>query len=195
MRHSRPPNLKEKLVGNEKPKIRLCSVIGSGGHTTEMLAVMEQLGEHYSNRVYIVADTDRLGETKVLHFERSRASGTFEIVYVPRSREVGQSYFTSVYTTIRAILYSFMIIWQARPDVLLCNGPGTCLPICIVAFLYDLFRLRNTRIFFIESTCRVKSLSLTAIILYHLRIPDSILVQWPDLVKLYPRTEYIGRLS
>jgi len=47
---------------------------------------------------------------------------------------------------------------------------------------------------FVESVCRVRSLSLTGHILYGLRACHTLLVQWPELQELYPRTRYIGRL-
>jgi hypothetical protein len=52
-----------------------------------------------------------------------------------RSRQVGQSYITSFFTTIWAILFSFKLVWSYQPDIILANGPGTCLPICFSAFL------------------------------------------------------------
>jgi beta-1,4-N-acetylglucosaminyltransferase len=48
------------------------------------------------------------------------------------------------------------------------------------------------KIVFVESICRVQSLSLTGKILQYL--PVHILVQWPQLTKLSPKTEYIGKL-
>lgn len=52
----------------------------------------------------------------------------------------------------------------------------------------------STKIIFIESMCRVKSLSLTALILYYSNMFSEILVQWPELKEKYPRVKYIGRL-
>jgi len=46
---------------------------------------------------------------------------------------------------------------------------------------------------FIESGCRVERLSLSGLILYHLRLCDSFLVQWEALRARYPRAECIGR--
>jgi len=44
---------------------------------------------------------------------------------------------------------------------------------------------------FVESVCRVTSLSLTGTVLQY--IADEALVQWPDLAGKYPRTKYIGK--
>lgn len=67
---------------------------------------------------------------------------------------------------------------------------GTCVPLCLVAFVYKLFGVMNTEIIFVESFCRVQKLSLTGRILYH--IADKFIVLWPDLVHNYPRAEYLG---
>lgn len=54
--------LEPKLRGR---KIHLLTVIGSGGHTTEMLKLMDSLGSRYSPRTYVIATTDRFGRKKV----------------------------------------------------------------------------------------------------------------------------------
>lgn len=50
------------------------------------------------------------------------------------------------------------------------------------------------QIVYIESIARVKSLSLSGNILYHLRIADLFLVQWPVLQEIYPWSKHCGRL-
>lgn len=79
--------------------------------------------------------------------------------------------------------------------MLLCNGPGTCIPICFVTALFDLIRLQDTRIVFIESVCRVKKLSLTGYLLYYMHITDLFFVHWDDLAKKYPRSKLISRTA
>uniref|UniRef100_A0AC34GVS0 UDP-N-acetylglucosamine transferase subunit ALG14 n=1 Tax=Panagrolaimus sp. ES5 TaxID=591445 RepID=A0AC34GVS0_9BILA len=208
------PNLSENKNGNKKlcdvisagEKVSLCAVIGSGGHTGEMSTLLLQLNSDlFIPRHYVVAETDKMGIDKVMEIEKElyakqknhsmKADEIFTVTKIPRSREVGQSYFSSIFTTLWAIFSSILAVWRLKPDIIICNGPGTCIPICLIAFFFDLIRLRNTRIIFVESVCRVKTLSLSGKILYTLRIADIFLVQWEDLVKLYPRAEYIGILN
>lgn len=61
----------------------------------------------------------------------SNVLNTFKVFRVPRSREVRQSYISSVFSTLRASLHAFPLVFTERPDLLLCNGPGTCIPICV----------------------------------------------------------------
>lgn len=40
-----------------------------------------------------------------------------DLYAIPRSRHVGQSYFTSIFTTLRSMLYGAAMVWQLKPDV------------------------------------------------------------------------------
>ena len=51
---------------------------------------------------------------------------------------------------------------------------------------------RPVHVTFVESVCRVRSLSLSGQILY--RLADDVIVQWPELLQRYPRALYMGRL-
>jgi len=96
---------------------------------------------------------------------------------------VGQSYFTSIFTTIYSILYTaHIVLIQTQPDLLLLNGPGTCLPIALWTFIARVMGLCQGNIVFCESFCRVKSLSLTGNILRKMGIVDLFLVHWPELL-------------
>uniref|UniRef100_A0A915PR32 UDP-N-acetylglucosamine transferase subunit ALG14 n=1 Tax=Setaria digitata TaxID=48799 RepID=A0A915PR32_9BILA len=166
---------------------RICSVLGSGGHTAELLSIMSAFKDQFGYRVYVVADTDQLSEQRVMDFEKPENLRNFRVVRMSRSREVKQSYITSIFTTVWACVECLLLMWRIRPDIVLCNGPGVCLPICFASALFDLLRLRNIRLFYVESLCRVKKLSLTGQILYQTRIPDIFFVHWQDLVERYPR--------
>lgn len=48
------------------------SGVFSGGHTTEILRLMESLSAAYTPRHYVIADTDRMSEEKICTFESSK---------------------------------------------------------------------------------------------------------------------------
>ena len=62
------------------------------------------------------------------------------------SREVKQSWLSTVFSTLKAILYAIPIIYEDRPDLLLLNGPGTCIPIVIAALLLQLTTSHDVKI-------------------------------------------------
>ncbi|KAL5724317.1 N-acetylglucosaminyldiphosphodolichol N-acetylglucosaminyltransferase [Ranunculus cassubicifolius] len=178
-------------------------ILGSGGHTAEMLNLLSILHkDRFTPRVYIAAATDKMSLEKARVMETSlvdqtdadKATKAPQFMQIYRSREVGQSYLTSVGTTIFAILHALLLMIQVRPQVILCNGPGTCVPLCIIAFLFKVIGIRWSSIFYVESIARVKRLSLSGLLLYKLRIADQFYVQWPQLQKQYPRSHYVGCL-
>ncbi|XP_051910273.1 UDP-N-acetylglucosamine transferase subunit ALG14 homolog [Hippocampus zosterae] len=188
-------NGKHCKPGN-KGRITLLVVAGSGGHTTEILRLMKSLSSAYSPRFYVIADTDRMSEERIRTFEKSNhllySDPQFTIHRIPRSREVHQSWASSVFSTLNAQFYSIHVIFRLRPDVVLCNGPGTCVPLCVAGLLLGILGIKKVLIVFIESICRVESLSLTGRILYH--FADYFFVQWVSLRNNYPKSIFLGRL-
>ncbi|XP_057449758.1 uncharacterized protein LOC130741015 isoform X2 [Lotus japonicus] len=195
-------------------------VLGSGGHTAEMLNLLKALQrERFSPRFYVAAATDNMslekaqeleiGTSKVFHNgkelkkisrtqRRLHLNGTnfTDNVYymkISRSREVGQSYITSVWTTLVAMVHARRLMIEIKPQIL-CNGPGTCIPLCAIAFIFKVLGIRWSSVFYIESIARVRRLSLSGLLLYKLRIADQLFVQWPQLQRQYPRATYVGRL-
>ncbi|CAH8306386.1 unnamed protein product [Eruca vesicaria subsp. sativa] len=178
-------------------------VLGSGGHTAEMLSLLSVLRmDRFTPRFYIAAATDNMSLHKARSFEHSLADdkpavkedSSLQYTQIYRSREVGQSYVTSVWTTILATLHALWLMIRIRPQVILCNGPGTCIPLCLIAFLFKVLGIRWSSIFYVESVARVKKLSLSGLLLYKLRIADQFFVQWPQLQNKYPRAHYVGCL-
>uniref|UniRef100_UPI00398E77DD UDP-N-acetylglucosamine transferase subunit ALG14 isoform X1 n=1 Tax=Pristiophorus japonicus TaxID=55135 RepID=UPI00398E77DD len=53
-------------------------VLGSGGHTTEILRLMNSLSASYAPRHYVIANTDRMSEEKVRFFEAVRTEENTE---------------------------------------------------------------------------------------------------------------------
>ncbi|XP_023552178.1 UDP-N-acetylglucosamine transferase subunit ALG14-like [Cucurbita pepo subsp. pepo] len=177
-------------------------VLGSGGHTAEMLNVLSELQKDlFAPRFYIAAATDNMSLQKARTYENQLADKTgaevdkiAQFMQIYRSREVGQSYFTSVWTTLIATLHALWLMLKLRPQVILCNGPGTCIPLCVIAFIFKVLGIRWSSIFYVESIARVKRLSLSGLILYKLYMADQFFVQWPQLQRLYPRARYVGCL-
>ena len=184
----------QKTTAFEKKSCPVMIVFGSGGHTAEMLQLLSSLSlDRYGPFSYIISRTDSTSEKRAKSSGIVPSSSHFESI--PRSREVGQSYFTAFFMTIWAIIVSFELMWRLRPKLLLVNGPGTCLPLCLAAVILKWLRLLNVKIVFVESACRVQSLSVTGKILYYGRLADSVMVQWKLLTKKYPRSEFVGLLS
>lgn len=168
-------------------------VLGSGGHTTEICMMTQRLDSRYYHPIVYckaITDTtslDRVRESrKQIHHDNN--DDDIIVCYdIPRSREVGQSFVSSFFTTIYAIVSSFQLIYRIRPNLLICNGPGTCLPILLVVLCYRILLWWDCPIIFIESYCRVTSLSLTGLIIYQCALCDIFIVHWSELQQHYPQ--------
>jgi len=212
-------------VSNALQGKRAMIVLGSGGHTSEMMTLLTSVPRDAPEKIsFVIAATDVTSEKRMRaydarirseqrqlrrHQSKSARAHSLsedndsdpatwgaltEYITIPRAREVGQSYFTSIFTTLYALAFSLWIVIRTRPHVIITNGPGTAVPICWAGFVF--LRLLGFRsypvILFVESYARVKKLSLTGMLLYP--IASRFLVQWPHLAKKYPLTEYVGQL-
>ncbi|XP_031163655.1 UDP-N-acetylglucosamine transferase subunit ALG14 homolog isoform X2 [Sander lucioperca] len=145
------PNYKPGTKG----PVAVLVVAGSGGHTTEILRLMESLSAAYSPRHYVIADTDTMSEEKICTFESSKQRLDSE-------------------------------------SQVLCNGPGTCVPLCVAGLLLGILGMKKVLLVYVESICRVQTLSLTGKILYP--ISDYFFVQWSSLRDKYPKSIFLGRI-
>merc|ERR1712146_388015 len=112
--------------------------------------------------------------------------------YIPRSRDVGQAWSSSAVSFVKALLYCLGLVWRLRPQVVLVNGPGTCVPVAYAALLFELLVGRKVVLIFIESFCRTRSLSFTGKLLYP--FCDAFVVQWERLAQKYYKAQYCGVL-
>jgi UDP-N-acetylglucosamine transferase subunit ALG13 len=185
-------------------------VLGSGGHTAEMLSLLRTVEvERLGRRVYAVAASDWDGESSshqhALRFERERGAdpADFDIVAIPRARHVRQSWLTTPFTTALALLSSARLVWIRLPPiaVLLCNGPGTCLPLVAACHLRSTLRRlvgrSRTAVCFFESFACVHRLSLTGRILRALGMvtPGLFFAHWPELARRHRDITYPGRFA
>ena len=111
-------------------------VFGSGGHTTEMLHMLEGLKvEKYGRVVFIVGHSDKWSMTKLQSFldESQLSKVTIEKLF--RAREVKQSYLSSIWTTLLGLAHSCLVVARHRPDLIVTNGPGTAVPLCYASFI------------------------------------------------------------
>ncbi|KAI8590271.1 asparagine-linked glycosylation 14 [Geranomyces variabilis] len=173
----------------------LCVILGSGGHTTEMLRMMKTLPPRFTRRHYVVAESDLGSKGKAIAFETSRGAEQgidYFIEMIPRARQVHQSYLTTPISFLRASVASLGLLHRIRPSLILSNGPGTALPVLLLAFLPRIVMGASfgPRLIYVESWARVRTLSLTGKLSWW--FVDRFLVQWP--FEGLKGVEFIGRV-
>ncbi len=161
----------------EKPIVMV--VLGSGGHTAQMIRLTQVLSPFYDFE-YVINDDDNSSAKKI------RFPG--KIYVIPRPRRVyDKSVLRSICLTFYSIAMSFSVIRNSKAGALVSSGPGLAVPLFIWAVLFKKKRI------FVESWSRVTTKSVTGGICYHLS--NLFFVQWPDLLEAYPKAIYVGRLG
>merc|ERR1712154_410673 len=106
---------------------------------------------------------------------------------------VHQSWISTIFTTLYSFIESFTWVLTLSPDVIISNGPGTCIPVLLCGLLMRAFFIKpKIKLIFLESFCRVDHLSLSGKIAY--TFVNVFIVQWPQLIDKYPKAKYIGRI-
>ncbi|EST09223.1 Oligosaccharide biosynthesis protein Alg14-like protein [Kalmanozyma brasiliensis GHG001] len=193
---------KQQQTDLKKTASDKCTVgvfLGSGGHTTELLQLVSALPtDRYTRRIYLVSSGDRFSLEKANELERKLSSSTAssdkpqpspasKVIRIPRAREVHQSFLTTPFSLTRSIAFCIDHV-ALRPlvrsqtdgvlaDVILMNGPGTCVPIVAAVYLLRILGRRSPKLVYVESFARVKSFSLTAKLIRP--FVDRFILQWP----------------
>lgn len=160
-----------------KPKLMI--VLGSGGHTNQMIRLTEMLHDSYDFE-YVVSDDDDKSVKKII------LQGDVHVITRPR-RYYDKSVIRSVFLTTRSTLESFGIIMNSKSVGVVSAGTSLTVPLFLWASLFGRKRI------YIESWSRVNTTSAAGKICYYLS--DLFFVQWPELSKRYPKAIYAGRLG
>jgi len=152
-------------------------VLGEGGHTTEILKLVDLLGPiyHYS---YLIPIHDHTSKGKI------KMVGPVYRANLPRGKR--SNLLTTLKDCFMCSVQQFRILLRAQPAAILSAGAGIAVPISIFG------RLLGAKIIYVETACRVRMLSVTGRILYC--IAHLFFVQWESLVAQYPKAIYAGRL-
>ena len=157
--------------------MRLLIVLGSGGHTKEMIRLVDLLGPRYEY-CYLVAADDELSLQKI------KLPGPVYRVIRPRWKNT--SWPVAGLRTLWSSLQALWVLVRLRPQTILSTGPGVAVPASVLS------RLLGVKVVYIETGSRIFALSASGKILY--RFADLFFVQWPELLPLCPKAVYAGRL-
>lgn len=202
------------------PAVHYLYVLGSGGHTTEMVALIRLSFRPNRNqhRRYIITHGDQHSQDREKDLESlihkscpDGSGGTYDTFMVTRARKVYQSYITSVYSSLRCaldILAALTGIPAQRagevhaagfrfPHVIVTNGPGTGFIVGLMAHVLKILYLvpeDRLKIIFVETWARTHNLGLTGKLFYWTGITDLFVVQSGSLSKIVGRPN-IGNVN
>lgn len=82
------------------------------------------------------------------------------------------------------IIHSFLLFLKIRPNVIVTTGAHTCVPMCYIAKLF------RRKVIYIETFANRSTRTLTGRLVYP--IADLFIVQWKEMLNLYPKAIYGG---
>ena len=156
-------------------KTRVIFTSSAGGHYSE-LCELKELMERY-NSFLITEDHEMMQEYKKVNKSRSW--------YMPAGTK--EHLFKFLCNFPINIFKSFKAFLKVRPDVVIATGAHTTVPICYIAKLF------GKKVIFIETFANITTKTLSGKLVYP--IADLFLVQWEDMLKLYPKAKYRGGLK
>lgn len=167
------------MSGPTRPR-RLLIILGGGGHTTEILRLVDLFVDQGApfGYAYLLTWEDTLSE------QRIRQPGP--VYRVNRPSYKSYSGVRQVVGTLRALGQTLGIMLRVRPHAVVTAGPAIAVPVAVWA------RLLGSQVIFIETGSRVTQLSRTGRLMRPLA--HLYFVQWPELCAEYPRAIYAGRL-
>jgi beta-1,4-N-acetylglucosaminyltransferase len=158
-------------------KLNVLYILGSGGHTSQMVLLSKDLKDAF-NYIYLIQTDDRLSSKKIIYPGKK--------IYINRNSGFNENKIVVASKTISLFFKAINIINKNKIDVIISAGPGIAVP-----FFYA-GKLLNKKLIFIESWSRVNSKSITGSLVYPLC--DLFFVQWKENFKNYPKALYRGRL-
>ena len=152
-------------------------VLGEGGHTSEMLNLVDQLDEAHDLH-YVLVTEDEMSESRI------RRPGTVHRIRRPNAKDSAKV--AAIVQTAIAQLQSLWLLARLRPRAVLSSGPAIGIPVAVAAKIF------RADVIFVETIARVTGLSMTGRLMR--RLADLYFVQWPGAQDAAPGSLYEGRL-
>lgn len=156
--------------------MRILVVLGGGGHSAELLRLVELLGPGYEYS-YMISAIDTVSEGKI------KWQGP--IYRVPLLLDKHARWRRLVFA-VGPCLRQLVVFLRARPKAILSSGSNIAVPVLFFG------RLFGAKAIHIETGSRVRSMSATGKFVY--RFAHLFFVQWETLQEDYPKAIYAGRL-
>ncbi|GAB1313491.1 UDP-N-acetylglucosamine transferase subunit [Madurella fahalii] len=202
------------------PAVYFLYILGSGGHTTEMLETVKRKFQPQPNqhRRYVITTGDSDSLSRVIRLETAIKSavpdarrGTIDAFTLPRARRVHQPLWTAPLTCAATAAQAVNALTRAPnarprsrhgrqfkyPHVVVTNGPATGFIVCLVAHLLKIFYLvpqNRLKMVYIESWARTRTLSLTGKLFLWTAIADLFCVQHEELARMTGGV-YVGAVA
>ena len=149
-------------------------ISSTGGHLNELLQ-LSPLFEKYDQ--HIITEKDKTNS----YLEDKYEGKVSYLPYGTRSHLI-KYIFVYLYLIIKTIFLYFKI----RPKVIVTTGTHTAGPMCYLGKLF------GSKIIYIETYANINKKTATGRLIYP--IADLFIVQWEEMLKIYPKAVYGGQI-
>ena len=149
-------------------------ISSTGGHLNELLQ-LSPLFEKYDS--YIITEKDKANE----NLKQTYGERLYFLPYGTRAK-----LFTYIFKYLFLCFKTLYLYAKIRPKVIVTTGTHTAGPICILGKIF------GSKIVYIETFANTNRKTATGRLLYP--IADLFIVQWEEMLKIYPKAVYGGSI-
>ena len=149
-------------------------ISSTGGHLNELLQ-LSPLFEKYDS--YIITEKDKANE----NLKQTYGERLYFLPYFTRAK-----LFTYIFKYLFLCFKTLYLYAKIRPKVIVTTGTHTAGPICILGKIF------GSKIVYIETFANTNRKTATGRLLYP--IADLFIVQWEEMLKIYPKAVYGGSI-
>lgn len=149
-------------------------ISSTGGHLNELLQ-LSPLFKKYD--YHIITEKDKTNE-----YLQDKYEG--KVSYLPygtRSHMI-----TYIFKYLYLIIKTFFLYFKIRPKVIVTTGTHTAGPMCYLGKIF------GSKIIYIETYANINRKTATGRIIYP--IADLFIVQWEEMLNIYPKAIYGGQI-
>ena len=153
-------------------KKKVLFISSTGGHLSELMQ-LAPLFEKYD--YHIITEKDKVNE----NLKEKYGEKIYFLPYGTRAK-----LFSYIFKYCYLCLKTIYLYFKIHPKVIVTTGTHTAGPMCIIGKLF------RSKIIYIESFANIETKTMTGKIIYH--FADLFIVQWEEMLKMYPKATYGG---
>ena len=158
----------------KKDKKKILFISSTGGHLSEMMR-LSPMFEKYD--YYIITE-----KTKSNLYLKDKYPGKVSFLVFGTKTSFITYPFKLLYNSFKS-LFKYI---KERPDVIITTGTHTAGPMCYIGKIF------GSKIIYIETLANSSTKTATGRLIYP--IADLFIVQWEEMLKLYPKAKYWGMI-
>ena len=149
-------------------------ISSTGGHLNELL-MLKPLFSKY--KYHIITEKD-----KSTAYLKNLYNGNISYLFYGTRKK----FFKYIFVFLFNFFKSFYLYLKIRPKYIVSTGAHTAVPMCYIGKLF------GSKIIFIETFANINTKTLTGKLIYP--ISNLFIVQWEEMLKLYPKAIYGGSI-